>query len=340
MSEAPAFVFPDRLFTLTFLLTLAALLLIIKLGLLPTLLAGFLVYQLIELGARHLGRFGILPLAARAMLVFVVFVFVLSVFGLIASAFLSFLSDGPESFSALLERMADVVDSARSYLPEWVQAYLPSNIEEWQVVSSEWLRDNASRLSLIGREAGLLLIHILIGMVIGGMVAFKPAKRRNLGPLAAALQARVLFLDRAFRRIVFSQFRISALNTVLTMVFLAVILPIFGHHLPLMKTMVVVTFVAGLLPVVGNLMSNTAIFLISLSVSPLTAVLSLSYLIIIHKLEYFLNARIIGGQIRSRAWEILIAMVAMETAFGIPGLIAAPIYYAYLKDELSVRQLI
>jgi len=27
----------------------------------------------------------------------------------------------------------------------------------------------------------------------------------------------------------------------------------------------------------------------------------------------------------------------MESAFGLPGLVAAPIYYAYLKDELAAR---
>ena len=60
----------------------------------------------------------------------------------------------------------------------------------------------------------------------------------------------------------------------------------------------------------------------------------------IHKLEYFVNARIIGGQIHARAWELLLAMLVMDSAFGIPGVIAAPIYYAYVKDELSHRKLI
>jgi predicted PurR-regulated permease PerM len=52
------------------------------------------------------------------------------------------------------------------------------------------------------------------------------------------------------------------------------------------------------------------------------------------------NARIVGSQIRARAWELLVAMLTMEAAFGIPGLVAAPIYYAYLKDELKSRGLI
>ena len=99
--------------------------------------------------------------------------------------------------------------------------------------------------------------------------------------------------------------------------------------------MIAVTFVAGLIPVVGNLVSNVVVVIVSLSVSPFVALGSLVYLVAIHKLEYFLNARLVGTQIEARAWELLLAMLLMEAAFGVAGLIAAPIYYAYLKDELS-----
>jgi len=61
---------------------------------------------------------------------------------------------------------------------------------------------------------------------------------------------------------------------------------------------------------------------------------------VIHKLEYFLNAKIVGSRINASAWELLLAMLIMEAAFGLPGLVAAPVYYAYLKDELSARGLI
>ena len=47
-----------------------------------------------------------------------------------------------------------------------------------------------------------------------------------------------------------------------------------------------------------------------------------------------------GGQIQARAWELLLAMLVMEAIFGIPGVVAAPIYYAYLKNELSAQNLI
>jgi predicted PurR-regulated permease PerM len=134
--------------------------------------------------------------------------------------------------------------------------------------------------------------------------------------------------------------RISALNTLLTTLYLAVLLPLLGVHLPLVKTLIVLTFLAGLLPVVGNLISNTVIVVVSLSYSLGAALGALIFLIVIHKLEYFVNARIVGGEIKARAWELLLAMLVMESAFGMAGLIAAPIYYAYLKEELGARGLI
>jgi predicted PurR-regulated permease PerM len=67
------------------------------------------------------------------------------------------------------------------------------------------------------------------------------------------------------------------------------------------------------------------------------ALVSLGFLVVIHKLEYFLNARIIGRQIQARAWELLLALLVMEATFGIAGVAAAPIYYCFLKDELTAR---
>jgi predicted PurR-regulated permease PerM len=98
-----------------------------------------------------------------------------------------------------------------------------------------------------------------------------------------------------------------------------------------------VTFFGGLLPVFGNLISNTVIVVVSLSQGFFVALGSLAFLIVIHKLEYFLNARIVGAEIKASAWELLCAMLVMEAAFGVHGLIAAPIFYAYAKAEL--RQL-
>ena len=147
----------------------------------------------------------------------------------------------------------------------------------------------------------------------------------------------MITLAHAFRGVVFAQVKISAVNTVLTAIYLVGILPLLGIQMPFAKALIAVTFLAGLLPVIGNLISNTVIVVVSLSVSFAVALGSLAFLIVIHKLEYFLNARIVGGEIKASAWELLCAMLAFEAAFGLPGLVAAPIFYAYVKAEL--RQL-
>ncbi|HCV77626.1 MAG TPA: hypothetical protein DGS68_12985, partial [Pseudomonas sp.] len=185
------------------------------------------------------------------------------------------------------------------------------------------------------------LFRSLIGMILGAIVALQPPPDpERLRPLSGALLVRLGLVAQAFRNIVFAQIKISLLNTTLTGIFLLGVLPLFDVHLPLAKTLVILTFILGLLPVIGNLMSNTLIFIAGLSLSIWVAVAALGYLIAIHKLEYFLNARIVGGQISARSWELLVAMLVFEAAFGLPGLVAAPVYYAYLKSELKAEGLV
>ena len=156
----------------------------------------------------------------------------------------------------------------------------------------------------------------------------------------SALKDRIRTLVEAFDKVVFAQVKISALNTVLTGIYLIVVLPLFGIHMPMLTVLISLTFVIGLIPIVGNVISNTAIVLISLGLSPAVAIASLIFLILIHKLEYFTNAYIVGGKVQARSWEMLCAMLLMEAVFGIPGLIAAPVAYAWLKEELRIINII
>lgn len=82
------------------------------------------------------------------------------------------------------------------------------------------------------------------------------------------------------------------------------------------------------------------IVLVALGLSFNVAIAALAFLIFVHKLEYFINARIIGNRIDARAWELLLAMLLMEAIFGVGGLLLAPIIYAYIKSELRQAELI
>lgn len=326
----------------TWAVATAALLLILYLKLLPALIAGLLVYVLVNLLTPLLRRkrwlWGEGP---RLVAVSIIAGIVITLIGVIGVYAASMLRGSQDSIPALITRMAEIIEQSRNQLPGWISDYVPADADELRRSIVGWLREHAAVFQTAGTGLGRAFAHILIGMVVGGLLSLEtavPAESR--GPLASALAKRSYRLSVAFRRVVFAQVWISALNTMFTALYLAVALPLFGVDLPFTKTLIAVTFIAGLLPILGNLISNTVIFIVSFSQSPVVALVSLAYLIIIHKLEYFLNARIIGSHIRARAWEMLLAMLVMEAAFGIPGLIAAPIYYAYIKNELREKGLI
>ncbi|MGC2061705.1 MAG: AI-2E family transporter [Thermodesulfovibrionales bacterium] len=318
-----------------------ALLAVLSLHLLPALIAGCLVYELVHVLAPLLRITRLSDTRAKLVVVsllafLIALLLVLGMWGLMA-----FLNSETTGISGLLQKMAEIIERSRETLPAWLGDYLPPDADTAREGAVHWLRVHAGELELIGKEAGRIAAYILAGMVIGAMVSLRDvAPAHESRPLAKALTERTTRLGQAFRAIVFAQVRIAALNTVFAWVYLEVVLPLSGVHLPLRKTMIAVTFATGLLPVVGNLVSNTVITVVSLSHSLSTAAASLVFLIVVHKLEYFLNARIVGTQIRSSAWEVLIAMLLMESAFGIAGVIAAPIYYAYLKRELMDQRLV
>lgn len=332
---------PRHIELASWLITAILLVFVVYSHLLPALLAGLLMYELVHmLAARiNLRRFGGRPakIAAVALLASLMATLItLATIGLMA-----FFRSDASSIPALLQKMAEIIQDSRSILPGWLVENIPTSAEGIRNAAVELLHAHAGEVQTAGKEMGRTLVHVLIGLIIGAMVSLREVTaNHHYQPLAAALARRVKLLGDAFRRIVFAQVRIAALNAFFTGLYLMVVLPLFGIHLPLAKTLVLITFLAGLLPVVGNLISNSIIFIVSLGQSLQVAVASLLFLIVIHKLEYFLNARIVGTQIRSRAWELLLAMLSMEAAFGVAGVVAAPIYYAYLKSELVEKGLI
>lgn len=322
-------------------LMLVALIGLLYFHLLGALLGGLLVYLLVEMGARGLERMGIIPRRGRIILLILIAAVVCTLLTVGGLALGAQMSNGQDNYVRMLQLMADTVERARTWLPQAYIAYLPDNIDELQKSASEWLREHAGQFGKFGQQAVVGFVHVLLGLIIGGMVAVAHRRHpRDRKALAAAMVDRLDVMSVAFRNIVFSQIRISALNTVLTGIFLVAILPIFGYQLPFTKTLIAVTFFAGLLPIIGNLISNTVITIVALSVALPAAVSALAFLVIIHKLEYFFNAHIIGSRIKAQAWEVLSAMIVMEAIFGIAGVIAAPIFYAYIKDELTAQKLI
>jgi predicted PurR-regulated permease PerM len=320
------------------------LLLVLQLKLLPALLAGLLVFELVHIITPYIARqFPTKHPSNRAKLwaVGILVTVIVSLLALAAAGLVAFFRSDSGSLTVLLAKMAQILEDSRKILPAWLLEHLPADAITFKDQATTWLRGHADELQVVGKEAGRATAHVLLGMIIGGMLALREVVTiDHFKPFARALVGRSSLLSDAFRRVVFAQVRIAAINAFFTAVYLAVILPLMGVQLPLVKTMIAITFVVGLIPVIGNLISNTVIVIVSLSQSLAVAIASLVYLVVIHKFEYFLNAKIVGTQIRANAWELLIAMLLMEAAFGLAGIVAAPIYYAYVKAELRARDLV
>ncbi len=327
-----------RYTTTSYLLAVTIVLLVLSFHLLPTVFAGLAVYVLTLKLVRHIpknmNRF------AHQVSLGVVVVCVITCLASISAAIWSFIGSS-QGIAALSAAVVDTLGSLRHRLPESVADVMPTTIEGLRQQLVEMLGTHVQKISVAGMGGIKVFAHILLGMVVGGMAAVHHFKEHDKAPpFISVLRSRLRNLVASFDKVVFAQVKISALNTALTALYLLVVLPLFDIHLPMATILVLLTFAVGMLPVVGNLVSNTVIVVISLGVSPGAGIASLLFLVLIHKAEYFMNARIVGHEVQATAWELLCAMLLMEAIFGIVGLVAAPVVYAWIKAEVKERGMI
>ena len=304
---------------------------------------GLVLYLILDRVAQSLSkRF---PAAARGIAVTVVTIIGVTVFGGGAALGISFLRHHADRIPAMMTQMANILQSTRAWLGDWGEQIIPevlTDAENLKATVVFWLKENATSVKATGGNFSHSLVHMIMGMLLAVLVFFRHQRHphEERGRLSELLAEKVGRLAEAFSRIATAQIKISAMNTLLTAIYLFGILPLFSRRLPFSTTIVLVTFVCGLIPVLGNLVSNTVIVILSMGVSFPTAVASLVFLVLIHKLEYLVNSRIVGGETDSQAWEILMSILIGETAFGVAGVVMGPIIYTFVKRELRERGLV
>jgi len=198
---------------------------------------------------------------------------------------------------------------------------------------------NVGRFANFAKIATTQFVLLIIGCVVAVSIflnaqvvldrASHTVKNNLYAVCADEIAQRFRSFYHCFVTVMGAQIIISAINTALTSIF------IFAVSLPHAVVVIGVTFFCGLLPVIGNLISNTVIVGISFTISPKMAVGALAFLVTIHKLEYFLNSKIIGDRIKNPIWLTLLGLILGEKLMGIPGMILAPVVLNYLKVEAS-----
>ena len=326
-------------------------------ALMAALLLFVLIQHLVSAAVVALALYGILEgvtkrmsrrlgSTARPLAVVVVTTFTAAVIVGAIALMVTMIRHGASNIPDMMNQMAEILGSVQLWLGGLGHEFIPdvmTDAEDLKLMIATWLKTHAQTLRAGGLYIGIGVVHSIMGILLAVLVFFRHVTHRDQqtrGPLAAQLSDKMERFSDAFARVATAQFKISALNTTLTAVYLLVLLPLFGVHVPFSSTLILVTFVCGLVPVLGNLISNTVITILSMGVSVTTAFASLAFLVIIHKLEYLVNSRIVGGETDSQAWEILMAIIIGEAAFGVGGVVLAPIVYAFVKRELSDRGLV
>jgi predicted PurR-regulated permease PerM len=247
---------------------------------------------------------------------------------------------------AAITALPKIAENSIPSAAAWAQAReieLPfTDFESLKNVAMDALKEQVHYLrnfANFARNATTLIVFVVIGVVAAVSLFFNSqldifpeshALRHNLYSICCdEVSARFREFYQSFATVMGAQMTISCINTVLTSIF------VLAAGLPYAPFIIGITFLCGLVPIVGNLVSNTVIVFVGFLVSPKVAIGALVFLIVIHKLEYFLNSKIIGDRIRNPIWLTFFGLIVGEKLMGIPGMILAPVVLNYLRVEMS-----
>lgn len=148
-------------------------------------------------------------------------------------------------------------------------------------------------------------------------------------------------LDTRLSGVVRGQLTICLVNAILTLIGLLVLQVKFAFILATMAG------IFSVVPIFGSIISTIPIVLVALTISPLTALFSLFWIVGIHLLEAnFLNPKIMGDSAKIHPVLIILALVTGEYFYGIIGaLLAVPlmsiiitIFISFLRKARSIDE--
>jgi predicted PurR-regulated permease PerM len=217
-----------------------------------------------------------------------------------------------------------------------------TDFESLKLLALDEVKQDFAGAGRHAREAGFKLVQLIIGLVVAAsmFLSAKWGSEHEPGTSSDSLYATVVrelsqrfqTFFRSFSKVIGAQIIISAINTALTAAFL------LWNDFRFAPVLIMLTFLCGLLPIIGNIISNTLIIGVAFTfpeTGPKMALVSLIFLMVIHKMEYFLNSKIVGDRIKNPMWLTLIGLVLGEKLMGVPGMILAPVVLHYIKVEAS-----
>jgi len=326
---------PSRSIAIGWLVVLALLGLFILLGLLKFLVFLLFMHLAVDLLVHGLGNR--VPLLSRTMVLYGVYALVAALIVVLAVVvvprFVADLPDYVRSLDANLDRK----------IAEQLSAWnISIDVGDLKQRAADWGRGHLGESFDLARRAGTNVVLLVVAFVITFIITHDRITRLRSGVaepepadlwrfLSAFMARKIAAFYGFFRQVMAGQVVISLINTGLTVVLLVVL------GIPHKVALIVMVFVFGLLPIVGNLISNTLICLSAFLWTGLVQVVAaLAFLVVIHKLEYFLNGKIIGDIVKLPMWVTLLGLIVGEALFGISGMILSIPVILFVRAELSV----
>ena len=187
------------------------------------------------------------------------------------------------------------------------------------------------------------VVYFIFALVLNALLFHEKVKinaaftREPTGLLAylfAFVVKRIAIFYGYFRKVMGGQVLISLTNSIITLI------AVVALGLPHKISLVCLVFLCGLLPIIGNLISNTILSITALVSLGIPAfVICLGLLLVIHKLEYFLNGKIIGSIVRLPMFLTLLSLLVGEALLGIPGMIIAIPLVLTIRDEIEATKM-
>src|SRR5208337_456939 len=259
--------------------------------------------------------------------------------------------------SAIIMITYKVVPMMLKHLPELSNQLQVQIVKELKGASQKWnlpayVDVDELRGSILKASTGILqflatsltplykgFIQFVFALAINLLFYFESEKveqafTRNPDSLMTFLfkfvQMRLRIFYVYFRRVMGGQVIIALINTLISSVV------IFGLDLRHPFLMIFVVFFCGLFPVVGNLMSNSVLTINAFAATGIGGTLVCLVLLVgVHKLEYILNSKIIGGIVHLPMAVSLGALIFCEVRLGIRGLILAIPLVLFVRHEFE-----
>jgi predicted PurR-regulated permease PerM len=308
--------------------------LFVLLGLLKFLVFLLFMQLVVDLLVHNLG--GRIPFVSRKVALYAVYILVAAIIVILVTVLVPrFVADLPDYVKNLDQNMTGRVG-------EWLASWkVPVQVSEFKPKAIDWIREHIGESLDYAKRAGTNIVLWLIAFVLTFLINHGRLGRSDSGKtaivaphlwgfLAAFIEQKIGAFYGFFRQVMAGQVVISAINTVLTLGLLIVL------GIPNKIALVVLVFLFGLMPVIGNLISNTLICISALLWAGLFQVaMALAFLVIIHKLEYFLNSKIIGNIVKLPVYMTLLGLIVGESLFQVSGIILAIPVILFVRAELS-----